>query len=50
MVVTLETEIPDLPKKNEILPRPDDELFQAELDKIQKEIDDAYKKMVVEYL
>lgn len=47
IVVTLETEIPELPKKNEILHKPDDELFQAELDKIQKDIDDIYKKMVV---
>jgi uncharacterized coiled-coil DUF342 family protein len=45
IVVTLETEVPDLPKKNELHPKPDDDHFQNELDKIQKSIDDLYKQM-----
>lgn len=45
IVVTLETEVPELPKKNEIHPKPDDDAFQNELDKIQKGIDDLYKQM-----
>lgn len=44
-VVTLETVIPDLPKKNEMHPKPDDEVFQTQLDKVQKDIDDTYRKM-----
>lgn len=43
--VTLETVVPDLPKKNEIIAKPDDEAFQKELDKIQETIDECYKKM-----
>ena len=46
IIVTLETVIPDLPKKNDIHPEPSDEAFQAELDKFQKDVDDCYKKMV----
>jgi len=46
IVVTLDTEVPELPKKNEIHPKPDDDAFQNELDKIQKSIDDLYKQMV----
>jgi len=45
IVVTLETEVPELPKKNELYPKPDDDVFQNDLDKIQKDIDDCYKKM-----
>lgn len=46
MEITLDTVVPDLPKKNELIPKPDDEAFQNELDKIQKDIDECYKKMV----
>jgi DNA repair exonuclease SbcCD ATPase subunit len=43
--VTLDTVIPDLPKKDQKLSMPDDEHNQKELDKIAKQIDELYKKM-----
>lgn len=43
--VTLDTVIPELPKKDQRLSMPDDEAHQKELDKIAKQIDELYKKM-----
>jgi hypothetical protein len=47
--VTLDTVIPELPKKDQRLSMPDDEAHQKELDKIAKQIDELYKKMVIRY-
>jgi len=45
IVVTLETVIPDLPKKNEKLTEPDTKFFDAEHERLRKEVDGIYQKM-----
>merc|ERR1711907_478152 len=43
--VTIDTEIPALPKKDERLKQPDDEAYHKRLDDIATQIDQLYKKM-----
>jgi len=45
IVVTLETVIPDLPKKNEKLTEPDTKFFDSEHERLRKEVDGIYSKM-----
>ena len=46
IMVTLETVIPELPKKSEKLSEPDTKVYDAEYERMQKEIDAIYVKMV----
>ena len=46
VMVTLETVVPEMPKKHEKLAEPDTKVYDAEYEKLQKEIDATYLKMV----
>lgn len=44
--ITLETKVPELPKKNERINQPDDAQFEKQIQNLYAEIDDLYAKMV----
>ena len=45
--ITLETEIPPLPKKSERFPQPDENKFKADIEEIDKQIDQFHQKRVI---
>jgi hypothetical protein len=45
--ITLETEIPAIPKKSERFPQPDETKFKADIEEIDRQIDQLHQKRVI---